>query len=225
MPSTRSPQLEQSTIGKCRRLARLSPAHGRESLRTLHAPPEFTLKACSFLQSGRAIIESGYRNSRNGTGTGTKRTTSHHPSSRRLANRMDSPGTHTVLGGVGNNAPSNQPLAVNPPDPHSATQKTVITQGKQNKQNRRNDPTSPTTSRRRLFHRFRRNPSYTSNITRQSQAEYHGSRTQISLPVPTSFLLIQCLCHTDLVKVPSLSYAINSLAICPTLTIKSRPST
>jgi hypothetical protein len=42
-------QLEPSATGKCRRLARLSPAHGKEAqFRTLYAPPDFALKARSF---------------------------------------------------------------------------------------------------------------------------------------------------------------------------------
>ena len=227
MHSARSSQLERSAIGKCRRLARLSPAHGRElQLRSLHAPPEFTLKACSFLQGGRIIIESRSRNSRNGTGTGTIQTPPRNHSSRSLANRMHRPGTPTVLGGrAGNTAPLNQPPAVDLPNPDSPTRKTVSTQGERSKQNRRSDPTSRTTIRRRLSHQFRRNLSYTLNITMQSKAEYRGSQTQISPPVPMSFLLIQCPCHTGPVKAPSLSYAISSLTIYTTLATKFHPST
>jgi len=42
--------LKPSVTGKCRRLARLSPIHGKEAqFRTLYAPPDFTLKARLFL--------------------------------------------------------------------------------------------------------------------------------------------------------------------------------
>lgn len=45
----RSFQVEPLDAGKCRRLARISPAHGKEAqFRTLYAPSDFTLKARLF---------------------------------------------------------------------------------------------------------------------------------------------------------------------------------
>jgi hypothetical protein len=54
----RSFQLEPLGTGKCRRLARISPGHGKEAqFRTLYAPPDFTLKACSFPWWSRATAK------------------------------------------------------------------------------------------------------------------------------------------------------------------------
>ena len=46
----RSCRPELLATGKCRRLARISPGHGKEAqFRTIYAPPDFTLKVRSFM--------------------------------------------------------------------------------------------------------------------------------------------------------------------------------
>lgn len=142
------------------------------------------------------------------------RTTPRHRSFKRLANRTPNPDTPTEPEGVGNIAPPRRPPVVDPPNPDSATQKKAIIQNKQNGR------TSRTTTKRRPSHQFRRNLLYMSNTKMQCRVEFRGSRTQTSLPAPMYFPLIQCPYHTDLEKAPSPNYAINSLAICPTPTVK-----
>ena len=174
-----------------------------------------------FCNGSRAIInptESGFRSLRNGTGTGTMQTTPRHRSFKRLANRIPKAGTLTVLEGVENIVPT-RPPAGDPPSPGSATQKTAITQ------NKRSGPTSRMTTRRKPSRQSRRNPSYTSNTTMRSQEGFRGSQTQNSLLARMPCPPIQCLCHTNLERAPSPSYAINSLAICSTPAMKPRPST
>ena len=143
-----------------------------------------------------------------------------HPSFKRRANRGAKPGTLEEAGKV---ALLSLPSAADPLNPGSVTQKIAITQKTASIRIKQNDPTSRTTIKRRPFHRSRRNPLYTLNTKMRFQEKFRGSQIQNStLPVPMFFLPIPCLCHTDLEKAPSPRCAINSLAKCTTLTMKSR---
>ena len=126
-------------------------------------------------------------------------TTPHHRSFKRPANRTAQANTFTVPEGVAENiAPPLRPSAVDPHNPDLVTRKTASTQSKQN------DPTSRMMTRRKPFHRFRRNPSYTSITATQFREKFHGSRTQTStIPASMSRPLIQYLCRTVLEKAPS----------------------